>query len=106
MNQVINAPISREEKALFNSVFSLVQELSVETLRNGKVRTNEFEEYKVELNNSGRSNKRVIVILGWEVSVVNYNFIKSNCPHMNMMLRDAVKVLKSHLVSKDNKLIA
>jgi len=92
--QVINASGTEEEKELFNKVFGLIVLLSVSTLRSDKKRVSKYEEYTAELNNSGKFNKRTIKILGWEVGVTNYTFIKSNCPHMTVMLRDALLVLE------------
>ena len=88
-NQVINEPITQVQKAMFNSVFSLIKDLSGESIRVGKDRVNNFEEYKATL--SGK--KRVINILCWEVTMVNFTFIKSNCPHVSMLLRDAQRTL-------------
>lgn len=96
MKQVINMPISQDQKMMFNSVFAMVKELSIETTRVNKVRTNNFEEYQIELS----GNKRALKILGWSVVVVNHSFLKSDCPHVGMMLADAVRVLNPQIKLK------
>lgn len=112
--QVLSEVVSRDQKELFNILYMLIssmydykigiemvteglskefQEKRKETeksLYNFREEEKEFGEYSIET----KGRKRIISVLGWEVSLSNNSIIKSTCPHLTVMMIDCIKDIK------------
>ena len=113
--QVLNENASKEQRELFTFLYNLILDMceysiGIEMVKGGlskdfqdmrketelskkKYREEKktFGEYEIET--SGR--KRVIKVLGWEVSLLHNSIIKSTCPHLTVMMIDCIKDLNS-----------